>query len=116
MCHRWPAAKPGILEDAAGSRMFSTASTETLTSFTFAQCEPAVDREENRLSKAASKAASCTTWADSISTATSVEEGNAELVKKQTEKVEGREMVCGHQLQKPFFDERGKKKKITVTS
>lgn len=66
MYHRWPAAKPGILEDAAGSRMFSTATTETLTSFTFTQCEPAVDGEENRSSKAASKAASCTTWADSI--------------------------------------------------
>lgn len=66
MHHRWPAAKPGILVDAAGSRMFSTATTETLTSFTFAQFEPAVDWEENRSSKGASKSASCTTWEDSI--------------------------------------------------
>lgn len=48
MYHLWPAAKPVLLEDAAGSRTFSTASTQTLTSFTCAKCEPTVIYKENR--------------------------------------------------------------------
>lgn len=37
-----------MLEDVAGSRTFSTASPDSVTSVTCAQCEPALIREEHR--------------------------------------------------------------------
>ncbi|KAI3359029.1 hypothetical protein L3Q82_015428 [Scortum barcoo] len=43
-----PTAKPVMLEDVAGSRTFSTASPDSVTSVTCAQCEPAFICEEHR--------------------------------------------------------------------
>ena len=44
----WPTAKAVMLEDVAGRRTFSTASPDSVTSVTCAQCEPALICEEHR--------------------------------------------------------------------
>ncbi len=47
--HHWPTAKPLMLEDDADTITFSTASPDTFTSVTCAQCEPALIHKENKV-------------------------------------------------------------------
>ena len=45
--HHWPTAKPVMLNDVTGSITFTTASPDSFTPVTCAQCEPALICEEN---------------------------------------------------------------------